>query len=367
MSKRRSVGFTFSAAALACVSIASTISAAEPSAAATDGWKTIAGGLGTGCATDATPFEFYVREKDPRRVAIYFQGGGGCWNARNCGLEGRRIFENAVDDGDRPWLKAQATGIFDVGNAVNPLREFTVVLAPYCTADIHMGLRTVRFESGDGKHLDIHYRGLANAQRVMDWVTAQYVDPRQVFVTGGSAGAIPSPIFAAQLARHYPRARVVQLGDGAGAYRSARVAGLLDLWGASRALKYDPLYRDLDVATANFENFYARAAAVKNLQLAQINSVEDRTQLFFLGELGHQVTTLAPLLSGNLLELRKSIPKLRTYTMPGPLHTILQRPEFYTATVDNVALSKWVDDLVNGRRVGNVGETLLVPGVERLQ
>ncbi len=201
----------------------------------------------------------------------------------------------------------------------------------------------------------------------MDWVTRHYTDPKQVFVSGGSAGAIPSPIFASQLARVYERARVVQLGDGAGGYRSARVSAVLEVWGATRALKHDPLYRDLDVATANFEDFYARAAAVGNLQLAQVNSIEDSVQIFFLGQLGHQVTKLEPLLSADLADERQTNPKLRTYTMPGAEHTILTRPEFYTTTVDNIPLSKWVADLVNGKSSRNVGDSMLVPGVDRLK
>ena len=340
----------------------------EPAATDMAGWKAVAGGYGTGCATDATPYEFYVHEGDPRRIAIYFQGGGGCWNSRNCGLDGQRTFENAIDDGDRPWVnKAGAGGILDAANPANPVHQFTIVYAPYCTADVHLGVRTERFETSDGKHLDIAYRGLANSQRVLDWVTQQYSDPQRVFVSGGSAGAIPSPIFAAQLARHYTKAQVVQLGDGAGGYRTNRLAPQLELWGATRALKHDPLYSDLDVATANFEDFYSRAAPLPNLQLAQINSIEDRTQLFFLAQLGHEVKSLAPLLSASIADLRKSNPQLRTYTMPGAVHTVLTRPDFYTAKVDDVALTKWLDDLVNGRKTANVGDSLLVTGVERLQ
>jgi hypothetical protein len=106
---------------------------------------------------------------------------------------------------------------------------------------------------------------------------------------------------------------------------------------------------------------------VPNLQLGQINSIEDRTQLFFLAQLGNQVTSLAPLLSASIADLRKSDPKLRTYTMPGAVHTVLTRPDFYTAKVDDVALTKWLDDLVNGRKTANVGDSLLVPGADRLQ
>jgi hypothetical protein len=53
--------------------------------------------------------------------------------------------------------------------------------------------------------------------------------------------------------------------------------------------------------------------------------------------------------------------------MPGAVHTVLTRPDFYTARVDDVALAKWLDDYVNGRKTSNVGDSLLVTGADRLQ
>ena len=110
-------------------------------AADTAGWKTIPGGHGTGCATGATPYEFYVHEGDPRRIALYFQGGGACWTTGTCGLDGQATFDPSVDDKDRPWLKGPGVGgILDAANPANPLREFTIVFAPYCSADVHLGV-----------------------------------------------------------------------------------------------------------------------------------------------------------------------------------------------------------------------------------
>lgn len=336
-------------------------------ARAENGWTTIPGGPGTGCATDATPYEFHVRSGDERKLAVYFQGGGACWNSRNCGLDGQRTFEATVDETDRPWSAKAAAGIFDLANPSNPLRDYTIVMAPYCTADVHLGVRTNRYETTEGKRLEVHYRGLANAQRVLDWVASKHSNPQTIFVGGGSAGAIPSPVFASQLARRFPDARVVQIGDGAGGYRSARISGLLIEWGATIALKHDSFYRDLTPATANFEDLYIHAAKTPNLRLSQINSTDDGAQVFFLAQLGHKVTALPPLLSGNLQQLRAANPNLRTYTMPGMVHTVLQRPGFYTAKVGEVALAQWVDDLLNGREVKNVGDELLPAPADRLQ
>ena len=106
-------------AAVLCASAWCVVAHAEEAAQAVDtaGWKTVAGGHGTGCATDATPYEFYVHEGDPRRVAVYFEGGGGCWNSHNCGLDGQATFDPSVDDKDRPWLKGPGVGgILDAGS-----------------------------------------------------------------------------------------------------------------------------------------------------------------------------------------------------------------------------------------------------------
>ena len=56
-------------------------------------------------------------------------------------------------------------------------------------------------------------------QAVLDWTYANVSEPEQIFVTGSSAGAIPSPFYAALIADHYTEATVTQLGDGAGGYR----------------------------------------------------------------------------------------------------------------------------------------------------
>ena len=161
----------------------------------------------------------------------------------------------------------------------------------------------------------------------------------------------------------------MQLGDGAGGYRTVRLAPQLELWGATRALKHDPLYQRSRRRDGELRGLLsARGGRCRTCSSAQLNSIEDRIQLFFLAQLGHQVTSLAPLLSADIADLRKSNPKLRTYTMPGAVHTMLHAARvLHVAKVDDVALTKWLDDLVNGRKTANVGDSLLVPGADRLQ
>jgi hypothetical protein len=183
-----------------------------------------------------------------------------------------------------------------------------------------------------------------------------------IFVTGGSAGAIPSPVFAAQIARHYPRARIVQLGDAGGGYRAPAIPGILARWGATEVLRRHAAYRSLDAAALTFESFYVVAARdAPGVRFAQYNNAEDKTQLFFLEQLGIRDASLPGLLALNLAEIRRTNPRFRSYTAPGTAHTILLTPQFYALTVDGVAVRDWVAALLDGRAVRNVGDSLLRP------
>jgi hypothetical protein len=205
-------------------------SAAEAQSASPDAkglWTRVEGGPGTGCAADSS-FAFFVREGNPRRVMLYLNGGGACWNGGNCDLKGRPTYTTQFDGQDL----SRADGILAPANPANPVGDYSMVFVPYCTGDVHLGTRDVAYRDslpGDAaqRPFVIRHQGARNVARAIEWLTSKWTEPEVVFVTGSSAGAIPSPIYAADLARHYPRARVVQLGDGAGGYRAPAVPGIL--------------------------------------------------------------------------------------------------------------------------------------------
>lgn len=324
-------------------------------------WTRIPGGPGTGCAHDSS-YAFFVHQGDDRRLVIFLNGGGACWNNINCDLRARPTYHPGMDSTDMP---DQHDGIFDLSNPRNPVRGYTIVFIPYCTADVFLGARTVSYTGtatdASPYQFEVRHRGRANADQAVDWVYAHYPALELVFVAGSSAGAIPSPFYAARFARHYPEARVVQLGDGAGGYRAPRIPGILALWGATTLLRSDTGYRGVDSASLTFETLYEVAArTTPQVTFAQYNTAADAVQLSFLAMLGVQDVKLASLLAANLADIRQANPALHTYTAPGSLHTILRRPEFYALSVDGIAIRDWVADLLDGKRVTEVGRSLLV-------
>ena len=276
-------------------------------------------------------------------MLVYLQGGGGCWLKANCDLADRPTFDPVVEERDSP---ANADGILAIDRPANPFRGWTVVYIPYCTGDVHLGARKVDYA---GVAMD--HRGALNAAAALAWIGTEIKQPREIVVTGGSAGAIPVPVYATRLAARFPRARITGIGDGAGGYRAPTIPGILAGWGVRQALSDVPVFAAIDSAGLTFESLYITAGR-KNpkLRLAQINQDHDAVQLQFLALLGITGTPLAPLLKANLDDIQAALPTFRRYLIQGEEHTILTRPAFYTTVVDGVSLPDWVRATIAGKR-----------------
>ena len=352
-----------SLAVVAFLTLACKQEKAEPGeslAGLAEGWNKIPGPHGTGCSHDSS-YVFYVKPGSSDKLTIYFQGGGGCWNSGTCGLLGQATFDPAVDTTDAP---GNFSGILDLANPANPLKDHNIVFVPYCTADIFLGNRTVTYsvpaaDTAPARSTQIQHWGSADADSVMNWVYSHFREPSLVFVTGSSAGAIPSPLYASRVAQHYPNARVVQLGDAAGGYRAKAITDILAGWGATSSVLSDSVFRGVDSATFNLETLYiVGSQATPRVTFTQYNNAGDAIQVAFLGLLGVK-EPLPAMLAENLADIRKANPRFRSYTSPGDVHTILLRPEFYTLTVDSVAFRDWLAQLLDGGEVKDVGEALL--------
>jgi hypothetical protein len=327
------------------------------------GWNDIPGRSGTGCASDSA-YKLIVRPGAPDRVLVFLNGGGACWRAAECDPRGRVTYTTRADSANDP---RGGGGIFALENPVNPLREYTMVFIPYCTGDVHLGARTVIYQTvvrpgGDTvpRSFTIRHQGTANVSLALQWVQANMPAPRVIVVAGSSAGAVASPVYAEQFARRFPAARVVQLGDAAGGYHTPATPGLMAGWGATEALRRDPVYHGLDSAAFSFEALYTAASrAAPRVTFAQYNAADDAVQLYFLALLGIRGASLRDYLAVGLREIRAANPAFRSYTAPGQVHTILRSNALYSTSVDGVDFRDWLAALVDGRPVQDIGSSLL--------
>lgn len=308
-------------------------------------WQRMPGGKDTGCA-DGSAYSYFVHPGDQQRLLIYFQGGGACWSAQTCDprVSLYRPNLNAVDP-------AAAQGIFDFANAENPFRNYLVLFVPYCTGDVHLGNRTATYPPAKS---ELHHQGFANAMSALRWTFEHVPAPQIIFVAGGSAGAMASPFYAGRLADHYHDARVVQLGDSAGGVSVAVMPSVLESWGTMDVLKPFALYQSADATNINLETLYIReGSANKSITFAQFNNTADSVQLFGLQFMGVK-TPLSEVLERSYAQIRSGVPRFHSFTAPGTLHVMLNRPEFYTLNVAGRRLRDWVAELALGKAPADV-------------
>lgn len=311
-----------------------------------DGWNEIKPGGETICS-QGTPYSFFFHPGNREKLLVFFQGGGACWNPVNCNLAADPTYDPMVDSTDNPgnaklrWYGYD--GIFDLENAANPFRDYSILWIPYCTGDTHLGDQDYTYSSNDTSFV-IRHRGFTNSMASLNWVMERILNPEMVFVTGVSAGSVASPVYTAILADHYPDARITHMGDCSGAYRGEEVRTTLDRWGVATALEAAQV-EDPDSAGDFNEVITLIARQYPDVTFSQYNSAFDEVQSYFLALLGESPDSMHSYLQGNMARLEADLPNYRYYVDTGKHHVILARPEFYTTGIGDIPFRDWVDQL----------------------
>ena len=135
--------------------------------------------------TDPT-FKFWAKKSPTgsRKTMVYFEGGGACWNDLTCTFPGDGsgsdlgFYTPAIAPGASPAL---LDGIFNLGRDDNPVKDWTMVYVPYCTADLHSGMAVQKYANAGAPKLpaqfDIRHQGFSNTMVVLDWVRRLYGAP----------------------------------------------------------------------------------------------------------------------------------------------------------------------------------------------
>ena len=319
--------------------------AVASAAAAESAWTEIDPN-GTTC-WDGSPWHFWYRAGAADKLAVWFEGGGACWNDALCDVEGRPAFDTKTLTRPPP-----TNGVFDASRANNPLRDYSIVVLPYCTGDVHVGRRTVEYRRKDGTRFAFAHQGAHNTLAALDWLKQRAIDPRVVFVSGESAGAVGAAYWSLEIGDRYPHAQLVALGDAAGGYRSLGVNGALQQWGALDALPNVPAYAEHD--RVFFETFYVAAAQRHPAaRLGQVNFADDAEQRTFMRLLGTPVDKLTKPLTCNMNEVRIDAPQFHSFIFPGSRHVVLATNAVYAIRCDGQSLVDWVTDLIDGAPLQN--------------
>jgi hypothetical protein len=95
--------------------------------------------------------------------------------------------------------------------AANAFREYTYVVLPYCTGDLHSGRRVepYDYDPDPTATFDVVHRGALNVMAVLDDVRRQYPAEQPVLATGLSAGGFGLILDYPELLRRWPQAVIL--------------------------------------------------------------------------------------------------------------------------------------------------------------
>ncbi|MCP4599644.1 MAG: hypothetical protein GY847_03740 [Proteobacteria bacterium] len=284
-------------------------------------------------------------------VLIYMEGGGACFNYGTCVANPFNI--------DPATRKPDSSGIFDIDNSENPVKDYNMVYIPYCTGDTHTGSNPDGNVPGHGKQVFV---GGDNFRLFLKSIVATFKDTKKVVLTGCSAGGFGAAYNYWDTHEAFGDDVWLVAVDDAGPpmrdpYFTACLQKLVrNLWDMDEYLPEDCdecFGEDGD----GFHNMFKYV--VENYPDASIglmSSYEDAViKTFWAYGLENCNNQIPVYPSGKykkgLEDLRDFMDEISfggTFFFNGTDHTKLRSSEFYTIEVNGTKLVDWFTDTING-------------------
>lgn len=309
---------------------------------------------GMACADGRASGVGVRRVEGSSKLAVYFKGGGACFNPTSCGLTQPLMLTG--DDA----MAANPNGILDFAHDDNPLLDFNVIYMPYCTGDIHAGARPAG--TLDGLEDPWDFVGRANLTAALDRVVPTFPELDQLLVVGTSAGGIGAMVNFPVIAEAWPQTDTVLLDDSGLVFADGFLAPCLqrqlrDAWGLAEVLPTDCPSCSGSDGGGLVGMFDYVAQEVPHARLGVIASREDQILRLFYGfgadecaaapgfpDLGEDVMAAAvdDLVGGVLTD------RYRSFVVDGDVHVWSTKDQFYTVESGGTSLHAWVSALLEG-------------------
>jgi len=303
---------------------------------------------GTKCI-DGTPAGFSVNYNPAStQLLIYLEGGGACFNQFCDSLFSR--------SGNQPT----SSGIFDRGNAANPVADWTWVYVPYCTGDVFGGEADTMV---GGAMRNFH--GYSNHTAFLERLVPSF-SSTEVLLTGSSAGGFGAAINYAQTQRAFGDTPVTLIDDSGPPMSSDVYPPCLQdiwrtVWGLDKTALAECGGDCTDPSNYTADLFDHVRTTFPNMHGGLFESVGDQTIRVFAGYGwggGYNVCQDIPtavtqqVFQAGLDEVRTKAmaagPGFGTYYIAGTSHTILRSNNVYTTAAGGTMLTKWIADTLAG-------------------
>lgn len=345
------------------VTVASTVAAvliavltvwtiyANPNRPTVDEWEVISpeGAV----SSDGSDWYGLIRLGDMDKVIILFYGGGMSSDEYMATTSG--------------FYTTSLTGYGNVAYSIgstseeNPFNDWTIIVVPYSTGDLHIGTGEFSYTDSDGEEQTLYHHGYTNFTLLMDEVVEYLDNPSTVLITGYSAGGFGAALLANDiLSTYFPDAENTTVFVEAALLLNEDWPEIAeDIWEAPESI-VERLSSDNIV----LDSLQALSEDHPDTKILFSSSVRDGTltkyQNYYDNGVFESTEEMGDVYQANLAEMVESLLELPNtgvliwddyaYDSETNLtwHTLLAISTFYEGDLGGITMADWVMDAVEG-------------------
>ncbi|NDG27291.1 MAG: hypothetical protein EB120_08970 [Proteobacteria bacterium] len=134
---------------------------------------------GSFCADGTSSYYAVLPQKNTNSIVFFLEPGGACWSKETCNFS--HVLSLTRKEHRNKWGKKR--GIFNLADAKNPFRNFSIVSIPYCTGDTFLGNNEINYGTDSSPHIVKHH-GYKNVLLTFDAVKSIHPNPDKVVLFG---------------------------------------------------------------------------------------------------------------------------------------------------------------------------------------
>lgn len=336
--------------------------------------------LDKGLSGDGSEYYIYVKKADPKKLCIFFSGGGVAWNEYTAArpVTGGKVaagLPNYYWNNLRPFTQLMNIniGITDIASDKNPFKDWSFVVITYATGDFHVGNNDYPYKTEDGKDDILHFHGYVNFLESMKVAKELIPAPDKLLIAGNSAGAFAVPALAGEIIdEYYPNTRSITVFSDSGQllYKNWRKTAK-NIWRSKDSIWksihsdnitldwYKELFRKygdkIRYLYSSSDRDYLLSAYYNDIINKKYETDQDVQEDYYnqLIDMVHELKEITP--AFGIFINNWKIPLI---TMGGTVHTSVRELHFTAFTQDGISMAKWLADAVDGK-VYDVGMDLL--------
>ena len=294
------------------------------------------------------------RVEGAQRLVLYFKGGGACFNNLTCSFTAPLMLTG--DDA----MAANPDGVLDFSRDDNPLIDANVVYVPYCTGDVHAGIRGEQMPPGVTDPWN--FVGHDNVLAALDRVVPTFPDPQQLVVLGTSAGGMGALFNFPFIRAGWPQTQTVVIDDSGVILPDAFLhpclqTQLRQTWGFSELLPADCEGCTPEDGGGLSTMFEYLPDTYPDVRFALIASNQDQILRLFYGFGNDGCAAASGLPDLGIDAYHDGLSALYTESLDGRVvlyeidsetHTWSTTPAFYTTTSGGVTMADWFSSVLDG-------------------